>query len=75
MFQLILTPVLFLSILTFSQLVLQFGPILAFSVSWRNLKRLSFYFTKVLDELEKYLELFDEYSDLKEPSRNVFFYF
>ena len=44
-------------------------------MSWRNLKRLSFYFTKVLDELEKYLELFDEYSDLKEPSCNVFFLF
>ena len=42
-------------------------------MSWRNLKRLSFYFTKVLDEPEKYLELFDEYLDLTEPSRNVFF--
>ena len=49
--------------------------ILAFSVSRRNLKRLSLDFIEVLDELDEDLELFDDYLDLTETSGNVFFEF
>ena len=46
--------------------------VFAFSESRCNLKKFSLDFTEVLDELEKYLEPFDEYLEITEPCGDDF---